>query len=78
MSEHPLPEIVTSGGRLDATRLVEQAKRIKNETLLASDARVLGHISHEVKPTHSELSKYAEKFGCEIVYDELVIDSAIW
>lgn len=63
-----------SGGHLNANRFVEQIRRMKEETLLADNARIFAtHISHEGNPPHAEPSEYAARFGYEIAYDGLVI-----
>ncbi len=65
------------GGHLNANRFNAQVRRMKGENLLADNAKILAtHISHEGNPTHSELSKYAERFGYEIAYDGLVIHAS--
>jgi phosphoribosyl 1,2-cyclic phosphate phosphodiesterase len=67
------PDAVGSG-HLNANRFVEQIQRMKEEKLLAENARILAtHISHEGNPPHSELANYAAQFGYEIAYDGLVI-----
>lgn len=64
-----------SGGHLNANRFIEHIKRMKDENLLADNARIFAtHISHEGNPTHNELSKYSSQFGYEIAYDGLVIE----
>lgn len=61
-------------GHLNADRFLEQIKRMREENLLADNARILAtHISHEGNPPHTELSEYAAKFGYEIAYDGLVV-----
>ena len=63
------------GGHLNANRLIQQVRRMKEEGLLVAGARILAtHISHEGNPPHDELSEYASKHGYEIAYDGLVID----
>jgi phosphoribosyl 1,2-cyclic phosphate phosphodiesterase len=72
--DHTYGPDADSGGHLNANRFIEHISRMKNDHLLADNARIFAtHISHEGNPTHAELSKYAEKFGYEIAYDGLVI-----
>ena len=72
--DHTYGPDADSGGHLNANRFIEHIRRMKRDHLLADDARILAtHISHEGNPPHTELSKYAEKFGYEIAYDGLVL-----
>lgn len=59
---------------LSAHQVIEHAARMKEEGLLAEQARVLGtHIAHEGNPTYPELSDFAARHGYEIAYDGLVV-----
>ncbi|UCB42459.1 MAG: MBL fold metallo-hydrolase [Dehalococcoidales bacterium] len=59
---------------LNAAQFIDQVARMRNEGILADNARILAtHISHEGNPVHPELSKYAAKNGYEIAYDGLSI-----
>jgi len=72
--DHTYGPDADSGGHLNANRFIEHIRRMRDEHLLADTARIFAtHISHEGNPIHSELSKYAAKFGYEIAYDGLVI-----
>jgi phosphoribosyl 1,2-cyclic phosphate phosphodiesterase len=64
-----------NGGHLDAQRFAGQLQRMKEEHLLAENARVLAtHIAHEGNPTHAEFSEYAAKIGYDVAYDGLVVE----
>ena len=72
--DHTYGPDTNNGGYLNANRFIEHIKRMKEENLLAKNARILAtHISHEGNPLHSELSEYAAEHGYEIAYDGLVI-----
>lgn len=61
-------------GHLNTKRFIEQIKRMKEERIIADNARIFAtHISHEGNPPHDKLSKYAAKFDYGIAYDGLVI-----
>lgn len=59
---------------LSAHQFIEQISRMRDEGLLADEARVLAtHIAHEGNPVHPELSDFATRYGYEIAYDGLVV-----
>jgi phosphoribosyl 1,2-cyclic phosphate phosphodiesterase len=62
-------------GHLDAELFAAQLKRMREEHLLAENARVLAtHISHEGNLLHAEFSAYANQRGYEVAYDGLVLE----
>jgi len=72
--DHTYGPDTDGGNHLNANRFVGQINRMKTESLLKENARILAtHISHEGNPTHDELSKYAIEHGYEIAYDGLEI-----
>jgi phosphoribosyl 1,2-cyclic phosphate phosphodiesterase len=59
---------------LSARQLVEHAARLREEGLLAPNARVFAtHIAHEGNPPHPELAAFAAQHGYEIAYDGLTV-----
>ncbi len=57
---------------LSAHQLIEHAARMRQEGLLADEARVLAtHIAHEGNPAHPELADFASRHAYEIAYDGL-------
>jgi len=67
----------TSGrgeGHLNAAQFVEQVARMRDEGLLAPDARVFAtHIASHSNPPHPELVEYAAERGYEVAYDGLIV-----
>ena len=61
---------------LSARQFIEHVSRMRNEGLLADEARVLAtHIAHEGNPVHPELTDFAARHGYEVAYDGLVVGS---
>jgi phosphoribosyl 1,2-cyclic phosphate phosphodiesterase len=59
---------------LSARLFVEHVTRMREEGLLAGDARAFAsHIAHEGNPVHPELADWAADHGYEIAYDGLVV-----
>ena len=59
---------------LSAHQLVEHAARMREEGLLAADARVLAtHLAHAGNPVHPELAEFAAGHGYEVAYDGLTV-----
>ncbi|RLC74859.1 MAG: hypothetical protein DRJ03_19685 [Chloroflexi bacterium] len=59
---------------LSARQFIEHAARMREEGLLADQARVLAtHIAHEGNPVHPELADFAAQHGYEIAYDGLAV-----
>lgn len=63
-----------SGGHMNAEQFLEQVARLRQENLLADDARIYAtHIAHHSNPTHEELAAYATQQGYLVAHDGLVI-----
>jgi phosphoribosyl 1,2-cyclic phosphate phosphodiesterase len=61
---------------LSAHQVIEHVARMRNEGLLAQNARAFAtHIAHEGNPTHPELVDFARQHGYEIAYDGLVLEA---
>lgn len=59
---------------LSAWQLIEHAARMREEGLLAEEARVFAtHVAHEGNPAHPELANFAARHGYEIAYDGLTV-----
>jgi len=59
---------------LSAWQFIEHVARMREEGLLADQARVLAtHIAHEGNPIHPELADFAAQHGYEIAYDGLAV-----
>lgn len=59
---------------LSACQFIEHMARMREEGLLADQARVLAtHIAHEGNPVHPELADFAARHKYEIAYDGLVV-----
>ncbi len=59
---------------LSAHQFIEHVARMRQEGLLAEQARVLAtHIAHEGNPVHPELAGWAAQHGYEIAYDGLTV-----
>ena len=57
---------------LNAWQLIEHARRMREEGLLAENGRVFAtHIAHEGNPAYPELAEFAAGHGYEIAYDGL-------
>jgi len=57
---------------LGARQFIEHVTRLREEGLLARDARILAtHIAHDSNPVHPELVEFAAQHGYEIAYDGL-------
>jgi phosphoribosyl 1,2-cyclic phosphate phosphodiesterase len=60
---------------LSAHQFIEHVARMRNEGLLAQNARAFAtHIAHEGNPTHPQLEEFAKQNGYEIAYDGLVLE----
>lgn len=60
---------------LSASQVIEHVTRMRNEGLLAQNARAFAtHIAHEGNPAHPELVNFAKKHGYEIAYDGLILE----
>jgi len=60
---------------LSARQFIEHANRMRDEGLLAPNARVFAtHIAHEGNPAHGELEEFARQHGYEVAYDGLVLE----
>lgn len=63
-----------SGGHMNAEQFVAQVARLRQENLLAEDARVYAtHIAHHSNPPHEVLGQFAREHGYQVAYDGLVI-----
>jgi len=59
---------------LSAHQFIEHVARMREEGLLADQARILAtHIAHEGNPAHPELVDWAAQHGYEIAYDGLTV-----
>jgi len=59
---------------LSAHQFIEHVARMREEGLLADQARILAtHIAHEGNPVHPELVDWAARHGYEIAYDGLTV-----
>jgi phosphoribosyl 1,2-cyclic phosphate phosphodiesterase len=71
------PEEVGSD-HLSARQFIEHVARMREEGLLADQARVFAtHIAHEGNPVHPELANFAARHGYEVAYDGLVVNSSM-
>jgi phosphoribosyl 1,2-cyclic phosphate phosphodiesterase len=72
--DHTYGYVHGPGDHLDAYQFIAHVARMRDESLLAPDARVLAtHVSHETNPPHPELSALAARHGYEIAYDGLTV-----
>jgi len=63
-----------SGGHMNAAQFLEQVARLREENLLAADARIYAtHIGHHSNPPHEELATFAAQNGYQVAYDGLVL-----
>lgn len=61
-------------GHMNAAQFLEQVARMRDENLLAPDARVFAtHIASHSNPPHPELVTYAAARGYEIAHDGLTV-----
>ena len=59
---------------LSSSQFVEQIRRMREEGLLADQARIFAtHIAHEGNPVHPQLVEYAAEHGYEIAFDGLTV-----
>jgi phosphoribosyl 1,2-cyclic phosphate phosphodiesterase len=64
----------TGSDHLGALDVVEHARRMREEGLLAEDARILAtHIAHEGNPAHPQLVRFAASHGYEVAFDGLKV-----
>jgi phosphoribosyl 1,2-cyclic phosphate phosphodiesterase len=64
-----------SGGHMNAEQFLEQVARLRQENLLAADARIYAtHIGHHSNPAHPMLEAYAQQNGYLVAYDGLVVE----
>ncbi len=64
-----------SGGHMNAEQFLEQVARLRQENLLAADARIYAtHIGHHSNPPHPTLEAYAQQNGYLVAYDGLVVE----
>jgi len=62
------------GDHLSAHQVIAHIARLREEGLLAENARALAtHIAHEGNPAHPELAAWAAHHGYEIAYDGLTV-----
>jgi phosphoribosyl 1,2-cyclic phosphate phosphodiesterase len=62
-------------GHMNWEQFTEQIARMRDEQMLASDARIFAHhLAHHSHPAHEELAEFAAARGYEIAYDGLVVD----
>ncbi len=59
---------------LNARQFIEHAARLREEGLLADEARVFAtHLAHTGNPVHPEMVGFAARHGYEVAYDGLTI-----
>ena len=59
---------------LSARQLIEHAARMREEGLLADDARIFAtHLAHAGNPVHPVLAEFAAQHGYEVAYDGLTV-----
>jgi phosphoribosyl 1,2-cyclic phosphate phosphodiesterase len=59
---------------LSARQLIEHAARMREEGLLAGEARILAtHLAHAGNPVHPELAEFAARHGYEVACDGLTV-----
>jgi phosphoribosyl 1,2-cyclic phosphate phosphodiesterase len=59
---------------LSARQFIEHVARMREEDLLAGDARVFAtHLAHAGNPVHPELAEFAAQHGYEVAYDGLSV-----
>jgi phosphoribosyl 1,2-cyclic phosphodiesterase len=62
-------------GHMNWEQFTEQVARMREERLLADDARIFAHhLAHHSNPTHAELVAFAAARGYEIAYDGLIVE----
>lgn len=62
------------GDHLSAHQFIEHVARMREESLLAAQARIFAtHIAHEGNPAHPELVDFATRHGYEVAYDGLSV-----
>ena len=72
--DHTYGYVHGPGDHLDAYQFVEHVARLREEGLLAGDARVFAtHLAHETNPPHPELAEIAGRHGYEVAYDGLTV-----
>jgi phosphoribosyl 1,2-cyclic phosphate phosphodiesterase len=61
---------------LDAWQFIETITRLREEGLLTGHARIFAtHISHEGNPVHPRLVAFAARYGYEVAYDGLTLET---
>ncbi len=64
-----------SGGHMNAEQFLEQVARLRQENLLAEDARIYAtHLGHHSHPPHEELAQFARENGYLVAYDGLTVE----
>jgi phosphoribosyl 1,2-cyclic phosphate phosphodiesterase len=64
-----------SSGHMNYEQFLEQVARMRESSLLASNARIFAtHVAHHSNPPHPELVEFAEQHGYEVAYDGLTIE----
>jgi len=64
-----------SNGHMNHEQFGEQVARLREEGLLAADARIYAHhLGHHSHPPHAELAAFAAQRGYAIAYDGLRVD----
>jgi phosphoribosyl 1,2-cyclic phosphate phosphodiesterase len=59
---------------LGAQQFIEHAARMREEGLLADEARIFAtHVAHVGNPVHPELADFAARHGYEVAYDGLTV-----
>lgn len=64
-----------SNGHLNREQFLEQVARMRQEGLLAEDARIYAHhLAHHSNPPYPQLVDYAHAHGYEVAYDGLQVE----
>jgi phosphoribosyl 1,2-cyclic phosphate phosphodiesterase len=62
-------------GHMNWEQFTEQIARMRQEQLLAQDARIFAHhLAHHSNPVHEQLVQFAAARGYDVAYDGLVVE----
>ncbi len=74
--DHTYGPDINGGGHLNANQFVETIERMRSLNLLKPTSKIFAtHISHEGNPIHEKLEQYACRYGYDVAYDGLVIQT---
>lgn len=72
--DHTYGYVEEASDHLNAWQFIEHVARMREEGLLADDARVFAtHLAHETNPPHPELADIAARHGYEVAHDGLQV-----